>query len=501
MVRTRRLPVVIVVAVVLAVGIVAGRHGRASEGSNAAPTVATVSRAAGPQVAPADALSSSWFCAGATDTPKSPAPGTLLITNVGRRSVTADIDLVASHGRSKTEKVTVAPDHRAGVAETVPHGTPWVGATVDINGGAATVEQRLEGPLGTVSQPCVTAGSTSWYFPTGATLVNERDVITLLNPYPDAAIASLTFTTNEGVEQPSAFQTLVVPAHGLIAVDLRSHLRRRTHIATSVTAQTGRVVAWQTTVTGPPPKRTPYLGTKAARRPNADPASPVFGVTESPGASSTSTSWYWPQGSTAAGLGEQYTIYNPGTHTAQVSLAMALQQGTAEPFTISVGPEEVVPITAAGQARIPSGSVYGVSLTSTNGVGVVAARRVAAQAPASVRGAGVTTGATAPATKWLVGGGDVTRTLDQQITVSDPTATPATVTASLVAGGKRTPLRSLTAKVPNGGSVSWDLGALHPAPSGAILVTASSPVVVASQLSGRHGRTGVGLALGVPFAG
>jgi len=490
-----------VVAVVLVVGIIAGRHGRANEGSDAAPTMATVSRPAGPQVAPTDALSSSWFCAGATDQPKSPAPGSLLITNVGHRSVTADIHLVASQGGSRTDTVTVAPDRRATVAETVPHGTPWVGATVDIDGGAATVEQRLAGPLGTVSEPCATAGATSWYFPTGATLINERDVVTLLNPYPDPAIASLTFTTNEGVEQPNAFQSLVVPANGMIAVDLRSHLRRRTHIATSVSVQTGRVVAWQTTITSHPPKRTPYLGTTAARRPNADPASPVFGLTESLGAASTSTSWYWPQGSTASGLGEQYTIYNPGTHTARVSLAVALQQGTAEPFTISVGPDEVVPITAAGQARIPAGSVYGVSLTSTNGVGVVAARSVAAQAPAPIRGTGVTTGATAPATRWLIGGGDVTKTLDQQLTVSDPTATPATVTASLIAGGKRTPLRSLSVRVPNGGSVRWDLGALHPAPSGAILVTASSPVVVASQLSGRHGQTGVGLALGVPFAG
>ena len=62
----------------------------------------------------------------------------------------------------------------------------------------------------------------------------------------------LSFTTNEGVERPQQFQGLVVPADGLVAVNLGDHLRRRQFIATTVTARSGRLVAWKTDVVTPP---------------------------------------------------------------------------------------------------------------------------------------------------------------------------------------------------------------------------------------------------------
>jgi hypothetical protein len=491
--RIARLPTVIAVVVVLVVGILVGRQGPS-------PAQAQPRSAVGPEAAPAAAFSSSWFCAGATDTTNGFAPGQLVITNAGSRLLEATITFVGNNRTHRTATVAVGADDRRLVSEAVPGGSPWIGAMVDLDGGAATVEQELVGSLGTATEPCATAGSTSWYFTNGATRINASSVVTLLNPYPDSATANFTFTTNEGVEAPGAFQGVDVPPDSLVAVDLGRHLRRRSRIATSVGVSAGRLVAWQTEIVSPPPKGTPFLGTRAASRPNADPASPVFGVTETLGAPSVATSWYWPQGSTAAGLDEQYTIYNPGTHTAQVKLAVSLPQGSAEPFTVSVGPEEVVPITAAGQARIPSGSTYSVSLASDNGVGVVASRTVSAQAPSVIRGIGGLLGARQPAKQWLLGAGAVSADLDEEIVLSNPGDTTVTVSAQRVASGRRQAIPGLSVRLGPGAETLWNLGAVRPAPSNALLVSGTGPIVVGSELIGRKHAAGVSLSLGVPLA-
>ncbi len=92
---------------------------------------------------------------------------------------------------------------------------------------AVAVDQQVDGPLGGASSPCATAGSSNWYFATGATLINASVGLSLLNPYPTDAVVDLSFTTDQGVEMPQQFQGLVVPADGLLPVNLGDHLRRR----------------------------------------------------------------------------------------------------------------------------------------------------------------------------------------------------------------------------------------------------------------------------------
>ena len=111
----------------------------------------------------------------------------------------------------------------------------------------------MNGPLGRSSTPCATAGSSQWYFATGATLINASVAMSLLNPYPTDAVVDLSFTTDQGVEAaPSSSRGWSCPPDGLIAVNLGDHLRRRQFIATTVTARSGRLVAWKTDVVTPP---------------------------------------------------------------------------------------------------------------------------------------------------------------------------------------------------------------------------------------------------------
>jgi len=91
----------------------------------------------------------------------------------------------------------------------------------------ASVEQQISAPSGLSASPCATSGSAQWYFTTGETLVNASMGLTLINPYPSDAIADLSFSTDQGLEVPTEFQGLVVPAGSLLHVDVGSHLRRR----------------------------------------------------------------------------------------------------------------------------------------------------------------------------------------------------------------------------------------------------------------------------------
>jgi hypothetical protein len=331
-----------------------------------------------PVAAPASALSTSWFCGGATDGRVPTAPGRVVIANSGPRAVAARVTVVSNVGTDRTVALDVPAFGTSSVPETVKAGAPWVGAIVDVDAGQVAVGQQIAGALGDSLTPCATSGSNSWYFPSGSTLVNSDTVISLVNPYPTDSIVDLSFTTNEGVETPEDYQGLDVPPRSMVAVDLRRHLRRRLAIATTVSVRTGNLVAWETAWTEPPRSGSVVMGTAAANKPFADPAAPIAGLTVTLGAPSAGTSWVWADGVAGNGVDERYVVYNPGSETADVRLSMDLQEYAAEPFNLSIGGFQTVEIVSSEEARIPAGVPHAAVLTSLNGVPVVAERTVAA---------------------------------------------------------------------------------------------------------------------------
>jgi hypothetical protein len=487
--------VLAVISVALLVGLVAGRA--------STPAVAVAPAAAeGPTAAPAAALSSSWFCAGANDERHAPADGELIITNAGAAILQSAVTIVASTGTSRDLNLAVAGESRVEAPETVAGGAAWVGASIVLDGGQATVEQLVHGPEGESVEPCATSGSPTWYFATGETLLNASSTLTLLNPYPEPAIANLSFSTNEGQEQPGDFQGLVVPSGGLLAVPIGSHLRRRSFIATTVSTTAGRVIAWKTDVVTPPPKGAPLLGTKAAAEAEADPASPYVGVTTVLGVPAPSTRWSWPLGATGVGVDEQYVIYDPGSAPARVSLAVRLDQGAAEPFVLSVAPGQVATLATASAARLPGGVGYSATLTSDNGVPVVAERAVLEDSPAPVEGMAEAFGATQAARSWLVGNPPVLGRPDGILAVSAATSAGATVTVDALAGGRLVPIPGLTGvRVGAGGPLQLRLTAATTDGGAALLVTATAPVVVARTVAVAKHVGGLTTSLAVPLAG
>ncbi|MCU4185691.1 hypothetical protein K6U06_15085 [Acidiferrimicrobium sp. IK] len=493
--RSARFPVVIGVAGLLVAGGIADR---AAGQPGPAPVAASQPV---PVAAPAAALSSSWFCAGATGTSNGAAAGKLVIANAGDQALRARVRLVASRGAGRSATYTVAAHSTTNVDETLPGDPPWVGAVVDLDGGAAAVDQVVSGPLGQAATPCATAGSQQWYFATGQTLVNATDTITLLNPYPTDAVVDMTFTTEQGVEAPGDFQGLVVPAGGLLSVDLRSHLRRRKQIATTVHARSGRVVAWSTEVVTPPAPGEATIGAPAnpANPTSADPAAPAAGVVLTLGSPSAGRRWAWPDGEAGNGLDERYVIYNPSARPATVSLSVALDQGQAEPFRLTVGPQAVTTIVSDSEARIPPGVGHTATLVSTNGVGVVATRTVAAVAPAARRGVASLPGARMAAAAWLVpvaatGGSD-------SLALLAPGPNPLDVTLFGMAGGQEIPLPGLSGlTLPGSQRTVISLAAKAGSYRGPIVVRATGPIYVESDLGGTGTAPGFSLSTGVPLS-
>lgn len=496
----RRAPILGVVIAVLVAGGVADRtagHPAASTGAVVPPV---------PVAAPAAALSSSWFCAGAGNGTTGGEAGSIVIANAGQAPVQAAVDIVSAPASTSSptppaQKSTVIVPARssAATAETAPAAGQWAGAIVDVNAGSVAVSQVLDGPLGRSSQPCASSGSAAWYFPYGQTRINADETILLLNPYPTDSIVDMSFSTNQGIEQPQALQGVDVPPGGLVAEDLGSEMRRRPTIAATVTARQGRVVAWEVFGVTAPHAGQPILGTTAGSAALADPALPVAGLTASLGAAAPSTSWVWPDGLAGGGIDEQYVIYNPGPDTADLRLSVGLSQGAAEPFLLTVGPYEVVPIVSEQQARIPAGVPHAATLVSTDGVPVIATRVVTADGGSTpggaITGLGNLLGQQMAVSRWLVPAPSTDANHRGELVVYNASAAVQRVVVSILGTAGDTPLATAMS-LPAGarGEVDIPAGTAQP-----LLVKASGAVYVEYDLFGVGGTAGASLSAGVPL--
>jgi hypothetical protein len=499
-----RAPILLaILAVLIAGGLIDKTASSATNGGVSAATGGGGTLPPAPQVpvaAPEKALSSSWFCGGATDAQGGLAPGWVVIANSGKTPARAVVNLVGSNGSRAKVPITVDPASRQAVAEDLPGGSPWIGATVDVDAGATSVEQTNSGPGGVSATPCATSGSSHWFFASGQTLVNAGVELTLVNPYPSESIVDLSFTTEQGVEMPVEYQGIDVPASGLVSVNLGDHLRRRQQIATTVTARTGRVVAWKTQWVTAAPSGSPLLGSAAAQNPLSDPAAPIGGVTVALGAPSAGTTWVWADGQAGNGVAEQYVIYNPGPVTAAVRLSLQLDQGVAEPFELSVPPDQVIPIESDQQARIPAGVTHSAVLQSTNGVPVVAERVVAATSPSAWSGLGEMLGARVPAQRWLLGAAAADSSHDGWVVLFNPGTQAVQVAINMLSGGTQVPLTGQTpVSVPPDRRIAIHLNQGRGSLQAPLVVNSPLPIYAEFNVYG-VGGPGIGLGSGVPLS-
>jgi hypothetical protein len=467
--------------------IAAGLADRAGSGRAAAssPPIQPM-----PVAPPASALSSAWFCAGATGRPHQVADGQLVVANASRQPIRGTALLIPSQGPSVGVPFQVGADSRTTVSEALAGDAPFVGALVQLDGGAAGVEQVVTGAEGISASACATTGSDRWYFADGTTQENSSLFISLVNPYPEDAIADLSFTTEQGAEAPADFQGVVVPAKGIIGLDIGTHLRRRAQVATTVSVRAGRVAAFKTQVVN-------RLATGAASS-AATTSGRAPGLSLVLGAPSPAMELWWPAGQAAPGLIERYQIYNPSQTPADVSLRVVLDEGSADPFTLRVSPGGTASVVSNGEPRIPRGVGHAAELVTTNGTGVVAERTVDGVSPAARTGLADVGGSRLERPRWLLAAGSPGPSLAESLVVYNPGTTAVDVSVARL-DGEVTDINGLAgATLPPGRRLVVPIDDRSRAFNRALVIDATGNVIVERDLTRVNG-VGIDATIGIPL--
>ncbi|HVF73741.1 MAG TPA: DUF5719 family protein [Acidimicrobiales bacterium] len=470
----RRFPVIGLIVALVAAGIVVDRL----VDRPAPEPVSEVSASGTPTAAGASALSSTWYCAGGASNPASPYNGGLTVANPTDRDVTGTVSIVSDQGATASVPITV----KASAAVTLEYGQSmapaYVAATVDLDSGQVVVEHWVASAAGRSVAPCASRASTSWFFADGATARDAQLLLALYNPFPEDAIADLSFATNEGRAAPADFQGIVVPAGRVVVRDIGEHVRRRDTVATEVRLRSGRLVADQ------------LLNRTAPGQ---------AGVALRLGASAPALEWYFPDGYYTDGIVEEYAVFNPTDAEALVDVEVTLDEGAAEPFELTVPPHGRVSVTAHAEERLPKNVGRAVVVRSVNNVPVVAERSVAAAAPAPRSGRSGLLGATRTARVWAFAYGAATPTSDEWIIVFNPSDRETTVSITALADGRMLPVEGLQGVIiAPGRRQGFRLNEHVQRPALPLVVRSSERVVVQRDVF-TVGGPGIADAMGIPL--
>jgi hypothetical protein len=431
----------------------------------------------GVTISPADARSSSFFCAtGAGVDAGSGATGVVVLTNTNHTTATGVMSTVGtSGGRAVRHALTVPP---LGSTEVTPGDGLPAGATAStfsFLGGGVTGTAIITGPAGWSTAPCASEVSSQWDFAGGSTSSGLLD-LSLYNPTAAPAVVDLTFLTASGnVLDPQPYQGITVTPGALVVEGLGSYVQNQSVVATLVQASSGSVVATELD------QMAVASGTGLA----------LLAGTPAP-----AVTWRFAQTTAVQGGTVELDLANPGTSPVTAEVSVGLPGASVEPHQVPLPALTVVTFGASSVAGWPLGSPYSVTVTAS--APVVVGRTVTAPAGAAAPQGGIAMGTTTTATSWLVdgpgapGNPPVSGAARDSLAVVNPGSAPVNVTVTPL-GGRR-PVA--TFRIPRNGT--YVLGAGLAGGLRPLVVGASGPVGVEAD-SGPSGAPGSVSSAGFPF--
>ena len=473
MTRSRRVPVIVILAAVLVAGGIVDRR---TERDGTAETTAVSAQV--PVAAPASARSSAWYCPGA------PAAGpqgeaSVVIANAGTRRLTGTVTVYPDKGDSRRAPISVGASGRTSVRLADVVSAPYASALVELDGGEAVAEVVSNGTLGESVSPCASSASSSWYFAEGVTTRDASEVLLALNPFPDDAVVDVVFSTEEGIVSPQALTGLLVRGQALTSINVGEFVQRREAVSATLTARTGRLVVGRVQT---------FDGTTGRK-----------GISVGLGAAALGPIWYFPEGLVADGQSERFQIYNPSRAEAQVELALTLDSGQAEPLRLTVPRESRLTVVAADETRIPKGVPHAVTVRSLEGPDVIVERTIDGASPSARTGVSITLGSRLPARRWATAAGTADENTQQWVVVQNPGEKSAYVTVNLLADGTPVLVGSFSGiEVPAGQRRAFDVGTALRRATTPLLVTATEAVVVERDLY-RLKSPGLGMSAAIPL--
>jgi len=492
---TRRLPVLVVIVLAIGALILADRSS-----SNSVASDSVASDALMPVASPPGAVSSAFFCAGGAATAGAVFDSTIVVANPGQTAanvlvtsypgaLSGDVDGAATVAKLApvTKQVSVGARGRAEVTLASLQASPFAAAVVETNDADIAVERRVTNPAGDASSsPCASAPSDTWYFPTGTTTRDARELLAVFNPFPVDAVVNITFQTSDGFRNPGELQSLPVPGGQLRVLDISALVPRIEQLATTVSSVSGRVIV---------DRLQSFDGT--------DPNHPA-GVAATVGAPAAADVWTFGEGEVGDGLNEVFTVMNPSAAPVNSQLEVMLDapdtNGAVDPIPLTIPARGYAQVVMRDETRIPKNVAHSVIVRSS-GVGLIAERTIGASAPAARRGYAPALGAPLVATRWLFADGRAVanETAEFLIVVNPSLESIAHLRFSALAGGQLFAIDGLQdVEVPPGGRINLQLAQHISRDVLPVLVEADRPVVVERGMYAGKGK-GISLAAGIPI--
>jgi hypothetical protein len=446
---------------------------------------------------PATAAGSTWYCAGGTADDDGAFDHSVTIANPAPAAVTATVTVFpgAIDGDVEAEAAADLAVVRSEDVEVPAFGvvsvrvgdilsTSFGGALVEVDGGQVAVEHGVESDTDFGHAPCASAPSETWYLATGATTRDAQELLVLFNPFPDDAVADITFATTDGARAPEEYEGLVVPAAQVLVLDLGPTIGRFAEVATTVQTRSGRLVV--------------------DRLQRFDGSDGPAGSEVTLASTHPATLWSWPEGFVTGGLTESVSVYNPSDRQAEVDVEVILDDpatnGAVEPFALSVPPHGIGEVVLSGNERIPDGIGHSLIVRAQNGVPVLAERWERSGSPAPRAGFAATVGSPLVATQWLVAAGSTANGFAEFLVVANPSSSDsAAFSVRALVSGQLLPIDGLDAvRVLPSGRVAIDLGTRVNRPALALIVESDLPVIVERGLY--RGASGFSQTIAVPTA-
>jgi hypothetical protein len=480
--RSSRVIAVAFIAIVITVAVVLDFGG-----GDAAPPPKGAA-AAGPTVAGADTVSTTWYCPEGTGS-TGRAGETIWVGNLGDKDARADITVMpGGDNEPATRRVTVPRRGQlqvpvSSVLEAAeqpgPAGTIiGPGVVVEVFGGRSVVEHATAGlteaQADVAAGPCVREPARHWYFGAGTTERGAEQRIALFNPFADDAILDLSFVTDAGLVAPADLQSLVVPRRSRVTVPLGNFLRRQAAIGTEVRVRTGRVVAEQSLA---------FTSENETRR----------GVTLSLGTPAQAPSWTLPGVVSEEGSAHAVYIANFADDAAEVEVRARFEdENTVTPSTVQIAGRSAVTIDLRPLAA--PGVGFDVEVRATRDTPIVAELLASWGPPTRTAGSATSLGSPIATRGWVFTMTRFAADDSASVSVFNPNERAATMRLLVYPGGDQ-PAGAPELSIPAGRQARFNLADLGITSEQMVVVRADLPVVAARLILG---ASGAAFAPGVP---
>ncbi|MGD0943706.1 MAG: hypothetical protein ABR972_05445 [Acidimicrobiales bacterium] len=399
------------------------------------------------------------------------------------------VDGISSRESVSTSRLEVGADSQTVL--TLPRRGPagFAAVSIETDGGGIGVAESIRGGSNLaggvlLSSPCTLGSAPSGYLPTGSTLGSSDVEVSLYDPDATPAVVDVSVSNGSTLTAPPAFQGLVVPATGLVVLDLRRWVFQVSSLAVTASGVSGDlVVGALETTSATVVMASGSTGAQRVTRVQLTGSSLLVGSDRGLG------QWAFTALQSRLGVASMYSVYDPGARSVSVSVAPPGRSGRVAALTEDVPAGGMVDFATpiAPGARV---GVKSVVVSAEGGTAIVVARLTTRQRGRVLEELNATSGTAGPQKAWLLPGAMVTPSIDDVVTLDDPGVRNASVTLLALTDGPAPAVHLGVVKVFAGSERNVDLKPLlKHAPAFALEVRATVPILAEQQLRPDRGQT------------